>query len=83
MILWLAAALAAAVAALAANTRAYVRRTEKRWPPEGRFVEAEDARLHVREAGPINAPRILLIHGASSTRYWASGQQVMSGRGRP
>ncbi len=66
MILWLAAALAVAVAALAANTSAYVRRTEMRWPPEGRFIEAEDARLHVREAGPANAPRILLIHGASS-----------------
>lgn len=66
--LLLAAALAVALAAyaLAANARALTRRANATWPPEGRFIEAEGARLHVREAGPDGAPRLLLIHGASS-----------------
>ncbi len=69
MILWLlAAALAAALGAiaLASHARAYTRRVEARYPPNGRFIDAEGASLHVREAGPDDAPRILLIHGASS-----------------
>ncbi|MGE0740683.1 MAG: alpha/beta fold hydrolase [Hyphomonadaceae bacterium] len=69
MILWLAAAaLAAALAcfALASHARAYTRQVEAHWPAEGRFIEAEGARLHLREAGIAGAPRILLIHGASS-----------------
>lgn len=69
MIAWLAAAALAAVVAgllLHLNAGAYTRRVDARWPAEGRFIEAEGARLHVLEAGPANAPRILLIHGASS-----------------
>ena len=64
----LAAALAVALTgyALAAHARAFVRRANAKWPPCGRFVEADGAILHVREAGPDGAPRILLIHGASS-----------------
>lgn len=61
-----AAALAAAAAALGLNARVYVRRVNARWPAQGRFVETEGARLHVREEGPPQAPRVLLIHGASS-----------------
>jgi pimeloyl-ACP methyl ester carboxylesterase len=69
MIPWLAAAaLAAALAlyALALHARAYVRRVEAKWPALGRFIEADGVRLHVREAGPEHAPRVLLIHGASA-----------------
>lgn len=69
MIVWLvAAALAAAlpVLALAANARRYVRTVEAQYPPQGRFIEAEGARIHVREAGFASSPRLLLIHGASS-----------------
>jgi pimeloyl-ACP methyl ester carboxylesterase len=69
MILWLlAAALAAVIAAvaLALHARAYTRRVEARWPPEGRFIEADGARVHLREAGMNGGQRILLIHGASS-----------------
>lgn len=67
MIAWAAAtALAALVLLLALNARAYVRSAEARWPAQGRFVEAGGARLHLRETGDENAPRILLIHGASS-----------------
>jgi len=64
----LAAALAAVLAiyALAAHARAYARGVEAQFPAEGRFVACEDARLHVREAGLAGAPRMLLIHGASS-----------------
>jgi len=69
MILWLAA-VAAAIALglylLAANARAYVRRTEARFPPTGPMIDADGVQLHVREAGPVGVPRILLIHGASS-----------------
>ncbi|WP_395644949.1 alpha/beta fold hydrolase [Terricaulis sp.] len=69
MIAWLAAAALAAVVAgllLHLNARAYARRAEARWPAEGRFIEAEGARLHVLEAGPTRAQRVLLIHGASA-----------------
>lgn len=69
MILWLiAAALAAALAVvmLARHAAHYTRKVEARFPPQGRFIEAEDARIHVREAGPEHGPRLLLIHGASS-----------------
>lgn len=61
-----AAALALITLTLAANARAYTRHVEARWPPRGRFVNADNARLHVLETGPERAPRILLIHGASS-----------------
>jgi pimeloyl-ACP methyl ester carboxylesterase len=66
---WLvAAALAAALVAyaLSAHARAYTRRVEARFPPQGRFIDCDGARLHVCEAGPEGAPRLLLIHGASS-----------------
>jgi len=69
MMLWLAAAVLAAAFALAAlilHARDYVRRAEARWPPQGRFIHALGARIHVRESGPENAPPVLLIHGASS-----------------
>ncbi len=67
--LWLAAAaLAAALLgfALSAHARSYVRMAEARWPAEGRFIEAENIKLHLREAGETHAPRVLLIHGASA-----------------
>ena len=39
-------------------TRKPIRATSTRaFPPQGRFVEADGARLHVREAGPEGAPR--------------------------
>src|SRR5574338_1013122 len=69
MISIVVAAVAAFVVAallLAANARAYTRRVEARFPPGGRFIEANGARLPLREAGPAGAPRLLLIHGASS-----------------
>jgi pimeloyl-ACP methyl ester carboxylesterase len=69
MIFIVAAVLVAVVLAaalLASHARAYTRRVEARIPPSGRFIDANGARLHVREAGPIGAPRLLLIHGASS-----------------
>jgi pimeloyl-ACP methyl ester carboxylesterase len=64
----LAAALAAAFAAYAlhVHAQAYTRRADANFPPQGRFIEADGARLHVREAGPEGAPALLLIHGASS-----------------
>jgi pimeloyl-ACP methyl ester carboxylesterase len=60
----LAAALAAY--ALAAHAHTYTRRVNARFSPQGRFIDCDGARLHVREAGPEGAPRLLLIHGASS-----------------
>lgn len=69
MMLWLlAAAVAAALAALAlaAHANAYTRRVEAHWPPQGRFIDTDGVRLHLCEAGPEDAPRVLLIHGASA-----------------
>jgi pimeloyl-ACP methyl ester carboxylesterase len=66
ILLVVAAALAAAIAALAFNARRYTRWANAKWPPQGRFIEADGARLHVREAGAEGAPPLLLIHGASS-----------------
>jgi pimeloyl-ACP methyl ester carboxylesterase len=64
----LLAALGAAVVVLAlfANARSYVRRAEARWPPLGRFIDVDGVRVHVTEAGPADAPPLLLIHGASA-----------------
>jgi pimeloyl-ACP methyl ester carboxylesterase len=74
-----AAALALITLALAANARAYTQRVEQRWPPQGRFIEADQARLHVLETGPEQAPRILLIHGASSNalELWGPLSQAL------
>jgi len=69
MILIAAAVLAAVVVAvmlLASHARAYARRVEAQFPPSGRFIDANGVRLHVRETGSEGAPRILLVHGASS-----------------
>lgn len=54
------------VIALNLHSRGYVRRAEAKHPPTGRFINHDRIRLHVREAGTQNNPRILLIHGASS-----------------
>ena len=68
MLALFAAVLAAALASvlLIALARAYVARAEAAWPAEGRYIDADGARLHVREAGRDGAPRVLLIHGASA-----------------
>ena len=69
MIAWLVvAALAAGLAiwALAKNAARYTRETEARFPPQGRMIDAEGARIHMCEAGPEHGPRMLLIHGASA-----------------
>lgn len=46
------------------------RDVERRWPPEGHFVQVGDARLHFTERQPIGAARgaILLVHGASGNQ---------------
>jgi pimeloyl-ACP methyl ester carboxylesterase len=64
----IAAAIVAAawIAAGLAYADSYTRRVEARWPAQGRFIESQGARLHVLEAGPEDAPRMLLIHGASA-----------------
>ena len=62
----IAAAVIAAGVALYWNGRAYTARVERRWPPQGRFIDIGGARLHVVERGPADAPRVLLIHGASA-----------------
>ena len=69
MLWWgIAAALALGFAAFAlqVHARAYTRAVNARFPPQGRFIDCDGARLHVREVGPAGAPRLLLIHGASS-----------------
>ncbi|MES1201527.1 MAG: alpha/beta hydrolase [Pseudomonadota bacterium] len=63
----LVAALAAAgLVLLFAYGQSYAKRAEAIWPAQGRFIESRGARVHVREAGPNDAPRIFFIHGASA-----------------
>jgi pimeloyl-ACP methyl ester carboxylesterase len=38
---------------------------ERANPPTGRFVDVEGGRLHVVELGAVDAPPVLLLHGAS------------------
>jgi pimeloyl-ACP methyl ester carboxylesterase len=59
----------ATLAVLALVTQAGVYALERSYPPEGKFVDVEGARLHVVELGPTYAPGppIVLIHGASSS----------------
>lgn len=61
-------------AAIAANALV-ARRAEQRHPPRGRFLSVEGVRLHVREAGPPNAPVIVLVHGnlVHAQDWWESG----------
>lgn len=68
MMALIAAAIAAAafIAAALAYSDSYTKRVEQIWPAQGRFIDSQGARLHVLEAGPDNAPRILLVHGASA-----------------
>lgn len=67
--LWIMAVALAAVligATLSEHARNYVRKVEAHWPPEGRFTQIADLRLHMCSAGEAHAPRVLLIHGASA-----------------
>lgn len=68
LVFGLLAALLLLVLAGAAFTYAYGWFIERRYPPTGRFIEAEGCRLHYREAGAENSSRgtIVLLHGASS-----------------
>jgi pimeloyl-ACP methyl ester carboxylesterase len=69
MMLWLLAAALAAVAVIALlfnHAKTYTRQVELRWPADGRFIDIDGTRMHVRETGPPGAPRVLLLHGASA-----------------
>jgi pimeloyl-ACP methyl ester carboxylesterase len=57
------------LAMLALATQFGVRRLEREYPPQGRFVDVTDARLHVVEIGPPDTPGlpIVMIPGASSS----------------
>jgi pimeloyl-ACP methyl ester carboxylesterase len=70
--------------ALWLGARAYVRRVEARWPAEGRLIDAQIARVHVREAGPAGAPRVLMIHGANANlrELWAPFTADLAGEFR-
>lgn len=61
--------LLAAVAMLALVTQAGVYVLERRYPPQGKFVDVKGARLRVVELGSAGstAPPVVLIHGASSS----------------
>ncbi len=48
-------------------TRIVAARVAAANPPLGRFVEIPGGRLHLIEAGPANAPTIVLLHGASGS----------------
>jgi len=58
-----------ALAVLAAITQIGVAAVERTYPPSGRFVDVEGARLHVLELGSARADSlpIVLVHGASSS----------------
>ena len=64
---------AAALAAAALANHAVARRTERRHPPRGRFLEVDGVRLHLTERG--SGPAVVLLHGngATSQDFEASG----------
>lgn len=52
-----------ALAGAAVINAVKARSAELRHPPKGRFLTIDGVRLHYREAGPIDAPAVLLLHG--------------------
>jgi pimeloyl-ACP methyl ester carboxylesterase len=58
--------MAALIGALALFTAAGVDRIERAHPPSGHLVEVEDGRLHLVELGAVDAPPLVLLHGAST-----------------
>jgi pimeloyl-ACP methyl ester carboxylesterase len=54
---------AAALGATALLNHASARRAERRHPPSGRLVEAGGIALHYLEAGPVDGPPVVLLHG--------------------
>jgi pimeloyl-ACP methyl ester carboxylesterase len=50
---------------LTAFTVIGARRIERAHPPIGRFVEVDGGHLHLLELGPPDAPKVVLLHGAS------------------
>ena len=71
LLLWglvgLAGLIVATLLAGAIATRVVAARVAAANPPQGRFVEIDGGRLHVMEAGPADAPAIVLLHGASGS----------------
>lgn len=66
-----AAIAAVGLAAGAAINSAAARRTERRHPPRGRFVDVGKVRLHYTDAG--DGPPIVLLHGNGVTAHdWKS-----------
>lgn len=83
MMAWLVGAVLAALALAAIllqHARAYTERVERIWPATGRFIEADGQRIHIAEAGPATAPRVLLIHGASANlrELWSALAATLS-----
>ncbi|HEX6735577.1 MAG TPA: alpha/beta hydrolase [Azonexus sp.] len=56
--------LAATLAATALWTRQRGRQAERRFPPQGRFIEVDGVRLHYLDQGA--GPAVLLVHGNGS-----------------
>ncbi len=70
-----AAVTAAAVGAVAALNTGFARRTERRHPASGRFIDVGDTRLHYTDEG--EGPPIVLLHGNGVTaRDWRSSGLV-------
>jgi pimeloyl-ACP methyl ester carboxylesterase len=65
MIVIAVAVVAALFCVLAAATAIGVVAIERAHPPTGRFVNVTGGRLHVVELGPVDAPAVVLLHGAS------------------
>jgi pimeloyl-ACP methyl ester carboxylesterase len=66
MLLTITIGLALVAALLALVTAIGATAIERRYPPEGRFVDVTGGRLHVLELGTANdGPPVVLLHGAS------------------
>lgn len=71
-----------ALVLLALVTQAGIVAVQRAFPPQGRMVEVDGARLHVVDIGPRDSGLpIVMLHGASSISKRCDGRSATSSPG--